>query len=97
MSTISVSDVQKLARLSALDVSETDAIHLAGELTSILAYVEQLNAIDTDGVTPTYQVNGLSTVTRPDEVIDYGVSQADLLKNAPDTMDAQVKVPRVLE
>lgn len=97
MTTISVSDVQKLAKLSALDVSDDDAVLLAGELTHILGYVEQLNSVDTTGIEPTYQVNGLSTVTRPDEIINYGVSQAELLKNAPDIQDSQVKVPRVLE
>jgi aspartyl-tRNA(Asn)/glutamyl-tRNA(Gln) amidotransferase subunit C len=96
MSTISVNDVQKLAQLSALSLSDEQVASLADELTHILGYVEQLNDINTEGVEPTYQVTGLHTVTRPDTVIDYGVSQAELLKNAPDVMDGQMKVPRVL-
>jgi aspartyl-tRNA(Asn)/glutamyl-tRNA(Gln) amidotransferase subunit C len=96
MSTISVNDVQKLAQLSALSLSDDEVASLANELTNILGYVEQLNDVDTDGVEPTYQVTGLHTVTRPDEIIDYGVSQQDLLKNAPDVQDGQMKVPRVL-
>lgn len=97
MSTISVNDVQKLAQLSALSLSDDQVASLAKELTSILGYVEQLDAVNTDGVEPTYQVNGLSTVTRPDEVLNYGVSQEDLLRNAPDVQENQMKVPRVLE
>lgn len=96
MTTISVSDVQKLAQLSALNLTDDEVTLLAKDLTNILGYVEQLNEVDTDGIEPTYQVTGLSTVTRPDEIIDYGVSQEDLLKNAPDTHESQVKVPRVL-
>ena len=96
MSTISVKDVHKLAQLSALSLSDEEVVSLADELTHILGYVEQLNDVDTDGVEPTHQVTGLHTVTRPDEVIDYGVSQQDLLKNAPDVQDGQMKVPRVL-
>lgn len=96
MSTISVQDVQKLAQLSALSLSDDEVTLLASELSHILGYVEQLNDVDTEGVEPTYQVTGLHTVTRPDEIIDYGVSQEDLLKNAPDVQDGQMKVPRVL-
>ena len=96
MSTISVHDVQKLAQLSALSLSDDEVASLASELSHILGYVEQLNDVDTEGVEPTYQVTGLHTVTRPDEIIDYGVSQEDLLKNAPDVQDGQMKVPRVL-
>jgi aspartyl-tRNA(Asn)/glutamyl-tRNA(Gln) amidotransferase subunit C len=96
MSTISVQDVQKLAQLSALNLNDDEVAALVGELNHILGYVEQLNDVDTEGVEPTYQVTGLHTVTRPDEIIDYGVSQQDLLKNAPDVQDGQMKVPRVL-
>ena len=97
MSTISVSDVKKLAKLSALHVSDDDVAKLQLELNHILAYVEQLNGVDTDGVEPTYQVNGLASVTREDTVIDYGVSNEDLLKNAPSAQNGQIKVPRVIE
>ena len=97
MSTISVSDVKKLAKLSALHVSDDDVAILQTELNHILRYVEQLNSVNTDGVEPTYQVTGLSSVMRPDTVIDYGVSNEDLLKNAPQKLGSQIKVPRVIE
>jgi aspartyl-tRNA(Asn)/glutamyl-tRNA(Gln) amidotransferase subunit C len=97
MSTISVSDVKKLAKLSSLHVSDDEVAHLQAELNHILEYVEQLNSIDTDNVEPTYQVTGLTSVTREDKVIDYGISNEDLLKNAPDTQNGQIKVPRVIE
>lgn len=97
MTQISISDVQKLASLSALELTDKESESLARDIINILGYVEQLNAIDTEGVEPTYQVNQPRTVVRKDVVIDYGVTQADLLKNAADTQDNQVKVPRVLE
>lgn len=96
MTQIAIDDVKKLAKLSALSLSDDQAQHLSDELTTILGYVEQLGDIDTEGVEPTYQVTGLDTVTRPDEVINYGVSQDELLKNAPTIQDGQIKVPRVL-
>lgn len=97
MSTISIADVQKLAQLSALTITDDQAKTMTDELNDILGYVEQLDEVDTEGITPTYQVSGLENVTRPDEIVDMGVSQADLLKNAPAEQDGSIKVPRVLE
>lgn len=97
MSTISIADVQKLAQLSALTITNDQAQTMTSELNEILGYVEQLSEVNTDGVEPTYQVNGLENVTRRDEIVDMGVSQEELLKNAPDKQDGSIKVPRVLE
>ena len=96
MSHISIADVQKLADLSALTISDQAAEALAVELSTILEYVEQLDAIDTEGIEPTYQVTGLESVMREDEIIDYGLDRDALLSNAPDTQDGHIKVKRVL-
>ena len=97
MTTISIADVQKLAKLSALTLTDEQVEKMSQELTEILHYVEQLNEVDTEGVEPTYQVNGLENVTRPDEIIDYGIDQANLLKNAAEQQNGSIKVPRVIE
>lgn len=96
MTTISLDNVKKLASLSALKVSDEEAVKLQSELQNILKFVEQLDAVDTTGVEPTYQVTGLTNVWRDDEIIDYGLSREQLLKNAPDEQDGQIKVKRVL-
>lgn len=96
MSSISIDDVKKLAKLSALTVTDDEAKSLQKELEEILSFVGQLSEVDTEGVEPTYQVTGLSNVWREDKIVDYGVSQEELLKNAPDTQDGQIKVKRVL-
>lgn len=96
MTAISLDDVMKLASLSALHVSADEAKKLQGELQNILKFVEQLNSVDTTGVEPTYQVTGLENVWRDDEIIDYGLSREDLLKNTPANQDGQIKVKRVL-
>ena len=97
MNAISIDDVKKLARLSALSMTDEEAVAMQTDLAQILGYVEQLQAVDTEGVEPTYQVHYLETVTRPDEVIEYGIGQEELLKNAPKQADGSVVVPRVLE
>jgi aspartyl-tRNA(Asn)/glutamyl-tRNA(Gln) amidotransferase subunit C len=96
MSAITVNDVKRLAQLSALQVSDTEADELRVQLEAILDYVKQLDEVDTNGVEPTYQVTGLENVTREDVVKDYGVTREDLLRNAPDTEDGQIKVKKVL-
>lgn len=94
--TISTQDVQYIAGLAKIAVSDKEAATLQAELTAILEYVRQLDELDTSGVEPTYQVTGLVNVMRNDTIIDYGVSQQELLKNAPHTQDNQIKVPKVL-
>jgi aspartyl-tRNA(Asn)/glutamyl-tRNA(Gln) amidotransferase subunit C len=96
VTTISLSDIKKLATLSALTVGDDEAVRLQGELQNILLFVEQLDTVDTKGVEPTYQVTGLENVWRRDELIDYGLSRDDLLQNAPNKQDGQIKVKRVL-
>lgn len=91
-----IQDVLKLADLSHISLSEKEMRDFAVELTEILDYVEQLQSVDTDGLTPTAQVTGLTNVMRKDELIDYGTTQADLLKNAPMREANYIKVKRVL-
>lgn len=96
MTHISIDDVQKLAKLSAISLTDDAAKSLGSQLETILGYVELLEAVDTSGVEPTYQVTGLENVTREDKEIDYGLSRDDLLKNTPEHQDGQIKVGRVL-
>lgn len=94
--TISIEDVQYVAGLAHIAVSEEEAVKLRSELDTILGYVRQLDSLDTSGVEPTYQVAGLTNIDRDDVIIDYGVSQQALLQNAPRSQDNQIKVPKVL-
>ena len=96
MTTISVQDVSKLARLARLDLSDNELAKYASEITTILSFVDKLQGVDTDGFEPTYQVTGLENVTRLDEIVNYGVSQKSLLKNAPDTENDLFKVRRMV-
>ncbi len=97
MTKISPSDVQKLAALSALTLTDEEVASMQTDLTQILGYVEQLRDVDTADIEPTYQPHDLETVVRQDAVIEYGVSQVELLKNAPEQADGSLVVPRVIE
>jgi aspartyl-tRNA(Asn)/glutamyl-tRNA(Gln) amidotransferase subunit C len=96
MSKISEQDIRKLASLSKLKLSDEEVILYQKELSSIVSYIEQLSDTDVAGLAPTSQVTGLKNVTRADELIDYGVSPAELLKNAPATKENQFKVKRMI-
>lgn len=96
MSKLTRDDVLKLAKLSKLKLTDDEIEKFQGELSEILDYVKMLDSVDTKGLEPTYQVTGLHTVTREDQVINYQATPAILLQNAPAKHDNQFKVRRVL-
>jgi aspartyl-tRNA(Asn)/glutamyl-tRNA(Gln) amidotransferase subunit C len=77
-------------------LTDDEVVRYQKELESILHYVEKLQQADTDDLTPTYQVTGLHTVMRTDDIIDYGTSKASLLQNAPDQEAGHFKVKRMV-
>lgn len=93
---VTLEEVHTLARLARIALSDEQAQKMQAEISAILGFVEQLNVVKTDNLEPTYQVSGHSNVTRPDEVIDYGVNPEELLKNAPESEGGSIKVRRVL-
>jgi aspartyl-tRNA(Asn)/glutamyl-tRNA(Gln) amidotransferase subunit C len=96
MAKLTREDVLKLARLSRLHLTNEEIEKYQKEIEAILGYVEQLQKVDITGLEPTYQVTGLQNIMRPDEIIDYGVTPEELLKNAPATEDGHIKVRRML-
>lgn len=96
MADLTRDDVLKLARLARLDLTEQELETFRKEISDVLKYVAQLDTVDVSGLEPTSQVTGLKNVMRADDVIDYGVSPADLLRLAPQTQDGQLKVKRMI-
>lgn len=96
MAKISREDILKLARLARLELSEAEIAEYGDELSEIIQYVDQLQAVDVTGLKPTNQVTGLVNVQREDEIIDYGYRPADLLANVPQVEAEHIKVRRML-
>lgn len=96
MTELTREDVLKLARLARLSLTDEEVEEFRKELSEVLQYVAQLDTVDVNGLEPTTQVTGLKNVMRDDEVIDYGVSPADLLRLAPHSQDGHVKVKRMI-
>jgi aspartyl-tRNA(Asn)/glutamyl-tRNA(Gln) amidotransferase subunit C len=88
--------VVKVARLARIAVSDDEAEALRGELNTILGFVEQLDAVDTDGVEPMTAVVHVPMKARDDIVTDG--DQADrILANAPVREGPFFAVPKVVE
>jgi|SRR5579884_230978 len=96
MAKLSRDDVLKLANLARLKLSSEEVEAFTAELSEILDYVEKLDAVNTDGLEPTRQVNGLHNITRKDEIEDYGYLPLDLLKNVPHVKDNQIQTKRMI-
>ena len=97
---ISKTQVEHIANLARLGISEKEKSQFAGQLSDVLSYVEQLNKVDTRGVESTAQVTGLENVMREDEPgkqVLKRTTKEELLKNAPQIQDDYFKVPIILE
>ena len=97
MAELTREDVLKLARLARLHLTDDEVEQFRGEISAILDYVAQLQSADLNGLEPTYQVTGLKNVTRLDEILEYGASSEELLKNAPAKENGHFNVKRVVQ
>ena len=89
--------VRKVARLARIALPEERVAPMAAELSGILAWIEQLNEVDIEGVEPmTSAVEGAKLPMREDVVTDGG-DPARVLKNAPKADDGFFVVPKVVE
>ena len=88
--------VRHIAHLARIAVAEDEIAHLQGELNAILAWVEQLQAVDVSGVEPMTSVTPMQMKMRRDEVTDGGIA-GDIVRNAPASDDNFFLVPKVVE
>ena len=88
--------VRRIAHLARIKVEDAEVAHLKGEINAILAWVEQLQAVDVEGVEPMTSVTPMKMKMRQDEVTDGGIPE-DVVKNAPSSDDNFFLVPKVIE
>ena len=86
MSTTKITPEQlnRIAALAYLKISPQDQDTLIQQLSQTTEYIDILSDVDTKNVSPTYQVNHLQNVCRPDEVT-LSLSQSEALSQAPQT------------
>jgi len=96
---ITQSDIQKVAQLAHLELGEQELKTLGPQLAEIIAYVEQLNELDTTNVEPA--IGGLTPeserteTSRSDEIFG-SLGQNIALAEAPDAAEGHFRVPKVL-
>ena len=88
--------VKNIAFLARMRVDDDQLEALAGELSAIIGWVEQLAEVDTEGVEPMTSVVEMALPRRDDEVTD-GRCREDVLANAPEGTDGFYTVPKVVE
>jgi aspartyl-tRNA(Asn)/glutamyl-tRNA(Gln) amidotransferase subunit C len=93
---IQVKDVEYVAKLARLNLSDEERETFTGQLNAILQYADKLNELNTDDIEPTTHVLHLSNVMREDVVME-SLPQEKVFRNAPEEEDGQFKVPAVLE
>jgi aspartyl-tRNA(Asn)/glutamyl-tRNA(Gln) amidotransferase subunit C len=88
--------VVRIARLARIGVQPAEIPTIAKNLNGILAWVEQLKEVDTEGVPPMTSVVEARLRMRPD-VVDDGGKAEKILANAPEATDGFFAVPKVVE
>ena len=84
--------VEHVARLARLKLTEEELVRMAGELSGILDHVDRISELDLDGVEPTSHVIALENVLRPDEPRPSW-SRDQMLELAPDPASGSFRVP----
>jgi aspartyl-tRNA(Asn)/glutamyl-tRNA(Gln) amidotransferase subunit C len=96
MAKITRAEVEHVARLARLELSQEERERMTSQLDAILGYMDALNALDTSGIEPTTTVIPMVTVMRED-VVRPSLDREEALANAPDREGMFFRVPRIIE
>jgi len=89
-------EVEHVARLARLELTEQEADTFTGQLDAILAYVDKLKELDTDGIIPTAHAVPMENAFRED-VVQPSIGVENALANAPARAESFFRVPKVIE
>lgn len=93
---ISREEIEHIASLARLYLSEEEKELFGSQLGSILDYMEKLNELDTRDIEPTSHVLPISNVMR-DDMPGHSISGEDALRNAPGRTEKFYRVPKIIE
>lgn len=89
-------DVQYIAGLARINLTEDETGPLAKDLEGILSYIKQLESLDVSDIKPTSHVLSLENVYRPDDV-KPSLTQDEALSIAIEKLNGAFKVPQIIE
>lgn len=90
-------EVEHIAGLARIKLTENEKDKMTKELGAILGYIDKLKEVNTDGVEPIAHITGLTDVFRKDEPAGERIEPEKLLKGTPARQDNYVKVKEVFE
>jgi aspartyl-tRNA(Asn)/glutamyl-tRNA(Gln) amidotransferase subunit C len=93
---LSTADIERLAKLARIDIDADEARDVRDKLDAILGLVNQLQAIDTTGVTPMAHAQDVMLPLR-DDVVTEADRHVDYQRSAPAVADGLYLVPKVIE
>ncbi len=96
MAKLSLAEVETIAELAKLTLTEQEKAQFQEQLSDILEYAEMLQQVDTTGVPPTASALPLNNVMRPDEV-QLSLANEEALYNAPEASEGSFQVRAVLD
>lgn len=91
---ITIKDVEHVAKLARLELTEDEKELYTKQLGDVLKYVDQMNEVDTSDVKPMTQVIDFVNVIREDKVY-YEHTKEELMANAPEEENGFFKVPKI--
>jgi aspartyl-tRNA(Asn)/glutamyl-tRNA(Gln) amidotransferase subunit C len=93
---LSLREVEHIAELARLELSEKEKERYREQLSAILEYAARLRELDTSGIPPTSSMLPAGNVLRPD-LPRPGLPPETLMRNAPQVQDGQFRVPKILD
>lgn len=91
---ITIKDVEHVAKLARLELSEEEKVKFSKQLGDILKYVEQMNKVDTTNIEPMSHAIPIVNVMREDKVVTEQTKE-ELMANAPSKEDGFFRVPKI--
>lgn len=88
-------DIEKLAHLSRLELTEEELVAMESDMNKMLQFVDKINALNLEGIEPLAYMSDEVNVLRADDV-KQDISHEDALKNAPDKDTDYFRVPKVM-
>jgi aspartyl-tRNA(Asn)/glutamyl-tRNA(Gln) amidotransferase subunit C len=88
--------VDRLAELAKLEFNDASKEAMVKDLTNMLAFIDQLNELDVEGVEPLIFVNERNNNVLREDKIEHPITQAEALKNAPQKDMYYFRVPKVI-
>ena len=97
MGKLTKNDVEHVARLARLPLSDKEILKFQKQLSEVVTYVSELAAVDTSKTKPTSQSTGLTNVSRPDISKSKGLTQEEALSGTESLHNGYFVVPQILD